>query len=226
MAIGAFMPSAVFAQEPDPNFSSVSLLLHMDGANNSTNFMDSSLRGKSVSAGGTAKIDTSQKMFGTGSGLFDGAGYLSVPSHADFAFGTGDFTVEAWVMFSGLSGVQTIAEVKVNGSWAFFYTANTLRFSRRWVADDISRSWTPSTGVWYHLAATRSGSTNRLFVNGSQLGTTATAASNFGQGSLCIGASNEAQDYLNGRVDDFRITKGVARYTANFTPPQAQFPDR
>jgi hypothetical protein len=73
------------------------LMLHMDGVDTCTHFLDSELTPKAVTAVGNAQIDTAQSKFGNASALFDGAGdYLSVPDSADWAFGTGAFTIDFW----------------------------------------------------------------------------------------------------------------------------------
>ena len=87
-----------FASAPtDPNFANVSLLLHGDGANNSTTFTDSSSNNFTLSRVGDVKISTTQSKFGGSSIFFDGAGdYLTLANNSVFTFPS-SFTVEAWV---------------------------------------------------------------------------------------------------------------------------------
>ena len=87
-----------FASTPtDPNFADVSLLLHGDGANNSTTFTDSSSNNFTLSRVGDVKISTTESKFGGSSIFFDGTGdYLTLANNSDFNF-PNDFTVEAWV---------------------------------------------------------------------------------------------------------------------------------
>ena len=122
----------------DPNFSSVSLLLHMEGSNGSTTFIDSSSNALTVTANGNAKITTSTFKFGSGSADFDGAGdYLSTPSSSLFDFGAGSlFTVECFVRFSSavsggtgifsqrIAGVVAPFEVRQNGTGYSWLIAN------------------------------------------------------------------------------------------------------
>jgi hypothetical protein len=93
----------------------------------------------------------------------------------------------------------------------------------------ITSSTAVSTSTWYHIAVTRSGTNTKLFVNGSQEGSTYTDSNVYvnglnrpvlGADGLTIGTSP-----FNGYIDDLRITKGIARYTSNFTPPTAALPD-
>ena len=99
------------------------LLLHCDGTDASTTFTDSSSPAKTVTAVGDAQLDTAQFKFGTASGLFDGTGdELTVTDHADFDFGTGDFTIEFFVRFNSVTGVQGFCyEDAAETSWIEFY---------------------------------------------------------------------------------------------------------
>jgi hypothetical protein len=217
----------------DPNFSNVSLLLHGDGTNGSTTITDSSGSPKTVTAVGNAQISTAQSKFGGASIAFDGTGdYLTVPAGSDFSF-PGDFTVETFLYLNGTPGVyDTITEIgtylngilfRVNG------TANGYDIIINGTANriDVVISGNP-VSQWVHLALTRSGSTVRLFVEGTLRGsTTATGTVNSTSGTTRIGFEKDGTSgrELNGYLDEFRITKGVARYTANFTPPTAPFPN-
>jgi len=78
--------------------------------------------------------------------------------------------------------------------------------------------------TWQHFALTRSGTDLKSFIDGTQVGTTQTNSDNHTAGRLMIGDNVTVAYPLNGYIDDLRITKGVARYTANFTPPAAVLP--
>ncbi len=113
----------------DPN---TKLLLHMDGSNGSTNFVDSA-QSRSVTANGNAQISTSQYKFGGASGYFDGSGdYLTVPDSSDWTFGTGDFTIDLWVRFSALQDSSFVSQTYLAspGYWTFWYSNSyyTLNF--------------------------------------------------------------------------------------------------
>ena len=223
---------------PDPYGANVSLLLHMDGSNNSTTFVDSSLAARTVTARGNAKISTSVFKYGGASGAFDGAtDAVTVADSSDFNFGTSPFTIEMWVYFNSLSkniGLASHAALSgSNNSWNLaWFTNNTLSFRYSFTgstATTRSASWTPSTSTWYHLALTRDVSgTLRVFVDGTQIYSVAITTSAFydSTADIVIGARYSAyEDSLNGYLDDVRITKGVARYTSAFTPPAAALPD-
>jgi hypothetical protein len=189
---------------------------------------------------GDAKISTSVSKFGGSSMAFDGTGdyVLSNMATTDlYAFGRGDFTIEMWVYFVALpsSGdFDNLIDFRpngVNGLYPTIYvdgTAKTLRYLTD-SADKITGSTTISTSTWYHVAVTRSGTSTKMFLNGTQEGSTYTDSNvyiNATQRPIIAanGYLNGGGGLLNGYIDDLRITKGVARYTANFTPPTAALP--
>ena len=181
---------------------------------------------------GNAQISTSVKKFGTGSLAFDGTGdYLvtNAPSSDLFAFGTGNFTVEMWIYFNSLA-TSVILDWRDASTTAAFpllvSDSNTILWSH--TNNTRITSGTVSTGQWYHLAICRSGTDTKMFLNGTQTGSTYSDSTAYlsTAGAPRVGIDRRASAYyFNGYIDDLRITKGVARYTANFTPPTAAFPD-
>jgi len=220
--------------------SQVSLLLHGDGANGSTTITDSSPTPKTVTAVGNAQISTAQSKFGGASIAFDGTGdYLTVLSTgAPGDLGAGNFTVELWHFL--VSRLNTFPCLISNyssfaaGSFALFAGHSASTTTKYQLALDgsgfpsINSTANISYNQWVHLAVVRSGSTITLYVDGTASGTVTSAATLAGtNGSLWVGTTGDtlATGAINGYIDDLRITKGVARYTANFTPPTAPFPD-
>ena len=192
---------------------------------------------------GNAQISTSVVKYGTGSLYFDGTDdRLPMPASPNFAFGTGDFTVEYWLYSNDVSSAQrgmlqtsattggistsyadgiamlqgiNAANVGMNGGLGAnvggtFITSNTVVLT---------------TGTWYHIAMTRASGTVRIFVNGN-LHVSGTAAGNCTGQNLVVGGYYSTAYLYNGYIDDLRITKGYARYTANFTPPTVAFPNQ
>jgi hypothetical protein len=210
----------------DPFFSDVSLLLHLNGADGSTTFTDSSGTPKSVMRVNGTTISTAESRFGGASGLFNGNGrYLEVAHSAAFSFGTGDFTIEAWVRLAATGKEQAIAAKwwSPEFDWLFFVdSSNRLRLMSNPGGDIFGGSL--SSGVWYHVAASRGSGTARLFLDGALV---ASQSSSHNFSSSAVLQIGQSQTYwsLDGHIDDVRITKGVARYTAAFTPPTAPFPD-
>ena len=82
-----------------------------------------------------------------------------------------------------------------------------------------------TTGSWQHLAVTRSGSSLRLFINGTQLGSTLSNSTDFTDNQLKIGYYFSSSYAINAKIDEFRVTKGIARETASFAPYDGPFPD-
>lgn len=230
----------------DPYFSNVSLLLHGNGTNGSTTIADNSPSPKTVTAVGNAQISTAQSKFGGASIAFNGTGsYLTVPDNTAFEFESGAFTIEAWIYFASHSGNKVIAaksnrnEAGGIGTFAIIINPDTklkcLASSDSGPLDanwkiDLTGTTTLSTNTWHHVAFGRSGNTFALYVNGTQEATTTNSLTlvNNAQvltiGTLGYTSGTFVNDF-NGYIDDLRITKGVARYTANFTPPSAPFPD-
>jgi len=184
---------------------------------------------------GNAQISTSVKKYGTGSMAFDGTGDYLKPNMATpnlYAFGSGDFTIEFWgyilqttpeQMFidwrpAGTQTTQPLIYVTSAGVLAYYVSA----------ANRITGA-TLSTSTWYHIAVSRSGTSTKMFLNGTQTGSTYTDTTVYtnvaGRPVISFDGNTTNSGYLNGYIDDLRITKGYARYTANFTAPTAALPD-
>ena len=216
------------------------LMLHMDGTNGSTSFPDSATS-KTVTANGNAQVSTAQAEFGQ-SVYFDGTGdFLSTPNHTDFAFGSGDFTIDFWVRFSSLNSSPSNYPVFISkfdlstgNDDSFFIrqdsTEKTLTFGYTTggtfaTYKSSSQAFDPSLNTWYHIAIVRSGANLLTFINGIKIG----SAFNMGTDSiwtsarqLLIGSTTVAESIsycFNGYVDELRISKGIARWTTTFTPP-------
>lgn len=177
---------------------------------------------------GNAQISTSVKKYGTGSMAFDLIDdCLVAPSSTNFQYGAGDFTVEFWLYFASLPSLTAIIFDQRTAATqvvpTLYYDTNNLYYFTNG-AVRISGAFT-TAGAWVHVALCRSAGSTRLFVNGVQLGSTYTDANNYVASPVYVGARWDLQGELNGYIDDLRITKGYARYTANFTPPTAAFPN-
>lgn len=217
----------------DPYWANVVLLLGCKGPNGSTSFPDSSLAAHVMTAGGTGQISTAQFKFPSSSAAFlAGAGYVSTPDSTDWWLEPGDFTIECWYRPSSIGTRQLLCGQANVGATAY---RNVLEVNAagRLVYQGTGSATVTVTGTtvmsalnWYFLAATKSGTSYRVFVQGN-LDTTVVSAATFTDfpGDFTVGRMGAFGGLLaNGYLEQFRITKGVARYTASFTPPTAPFP--
>jgi len=186
---------------------------------------------------GNAQISTTQSKFGGSSMYFDGTGdYLYARNNQDLNLGTGDFTCECWVYVTSWSNANPHLFAKWNdGGNGYAYKGRilssgaSLRFgtgNNGTLSTEFDFSGANlSLNTWYHIAFTRYGSSLKAFVNGVQIGSTQTTSNSLSSNSAFLvgAASDGGLDYIFGYIDDLRITKGIARYTSNFTPPTTAF---
>lgn len=236
----------------DTYWANVSMLLHFDGANNGTTFTDQ--KGHTLAVN-TAITSTAQSKFGGASGYFNGTNsVITSPSNTDFNLGTGDFTIEMWIYSLDASadysllcniGNQDNNSVRIafgdaGYGYKLFYNCGTLDSNNTFLT---SSTKTSLKNGWHHIALTRASGVSYIFIDGTLQSTTllnnatavtsrSTPASIAANLPVLIGGfaiANPLFGYIggkfNGYIDDLRITKGVARYTASFTAPTAVFPD-
>lgn len=176
-----------------------------------------------------AQVSTAQAKFGTTSVYFDGSGdCLVTPNNTVLDLGGGDCTAECWVYFNSTANYPHLFEIGTSAAvrGVVYQTGGNIRVYSNG-ADRIIGSTAISTGIWYHVALARVSGTYTLYVNGVSQGTYAGTVFPNAPSELHVGFqafNGSAADYLNGYIDDLRITKGYARYTSNFTPPAAAFP--
>lgn len=222
---GLIMPPGMMARGGDPFWDNVVMLMHFDGANGSTTFIDE--KGTTINVVGHAQISTAQSKFGGASGYFDGTGdYLTATRSA--GLGSGDFTVEFFFWTTDAAKLQCVLDLRGSSDPYIAITSGTIQVSMSGVDPAISGPILQDT--WHHYALTRSGSTCRQFIDGTQVGSYTTTA-NFTGTDTTIGTYVDRRNgdyarHFGGYLDELRITAGVARYTSNFTPPSKQFPDR
>jgi len=200
------------------------VLLHFNGSDASTTFTDES--GKTWTANGDAQLDTAQKKFGTAAGLFDGTGdYITCTSHADFAIGSGDdFTIDFWLYARSFSKTNSMLfeldnYLSNNGITLQQSSDGHLKcFVNATQRLDITH--TIDTDAWVHIALVRNSGTLTLYEGGVSLGS-ASDSSAISQGDFTIAADNynSQTETLDGSIDEFRFSKGIARWTTDFTPP-------
>ena len=218
----------------DPNFAFNSLLLHGNGTNGSTTFTDNSPSPKTVTAVGNAQISTAQSKFGGTSIAFDGTGdYLSIGSNTGLALGS-TWTIEFFVYLNTFdggasrNGFVSTGTLNTTGHVQLYSETGPVLIARcgGTGGNDATSGSSPfSAATWTHLAFVCNNLATTIYVNGSANGT-GTLASASTEPITRIGNALFADYDLDGYIDDLRITKGVARYTAAFTPPAAQLPAR
>lgn len=182
---------------------------------------------------GTAQVSTAVAKFGTGSVSLAGAtSYLQAPASPPIALGAGDFTLETWCYISGGSGFRSIFSTRTlpdeTGSSAvsavFFglSSGNALYYDS--YATPLSGSTALTSSTWNHIACVRNGSTITMYLNGVSQGTVTDGAVKTLR-TMYIGGQGSNYNFV-GYLDEVRVTVGIARYTANFTPPTAAFPNK
>lgn len=226
------------------NDSFTKLLLHMNGTNGSSIFTDSSSLATSITRNGSAIISTGQSKFGGASGLFTPAtsDYLSFTDTSNYQVGAGDFTIDFWFNTTSLAlGTQTIisdlnavgSNTSIQVDFDHVNSPDSLRCTLSFTdltSLEIDYGTTLSTGTWYHCAVVRNGANVNLYVNGVSGGGTGNAASktvkaNQNGGSWSIGraGSYTGNLFFSGNIDEFRFSKGIARWTSNFSVPILEY---
>jgi hypothetical protein len=179
--------------------------------------------GKAITAFGNAKLSTAQKKWGSASLVLDGTtDYAFVQSNTDFAFGTDAWCIEAWVYNTGgQSAVQVIFDFRTTTNQVVPYLNIQVGGSLLYYVNGVSAitGGTIPLNTWTHIALAKNGTTTKMFINGTQSGSTYTDNNTYVQGPLTIGARFDSTLAFTGYIDDVRISKGVARYTSNFTAP-------
>ena len=184
--------------------------------------------GKTITAFGDAALTTAVKKFGTGSLILDGAGdYAKVASNSDFGFGTGDLTIETFVRLTAVGTAQHIIDLRdgsASDSALHVGIAATNVIAVSYGSTQVITGTTAlTTGSWYHIAVSRDSGSTRLFVDGTQEGSTYADTIDYGVSKpLVIGGIYDGTSELSGYIDEVRISSN-ARYTAGFTPTTVPF---
>lgn len=201
------------------SLANVISLLHFEGTNGSTTFTDT-VPGVTWTAFGTTVISTAQYKFGAASGD-SGASFGRITAAPTNSIGTGDFTVEFFVRLK-----STTTQVFFDGRTSsvlsepgIYWNSNLIYYTQG--ADRIIAG-TMTTGVWYHVAVSRSSGSTKMFLDGTQVGSTYTDTGNYTFPLVTLFARYDNGFHTDGYIDEFRFSS-VALYTSNFTPPSAPF---
>ena len=193
-------------------------------------FVTTTKPAKVLSRFGDTQIDTAQSKFSGGSILFDGTqDNLQVPADADFGFGTANWTLEAFIRPTSVSGTQRIFDLRnasatdtaptlyMNGTALHYAVGNSSQIS----------GGTLAINTWYHVAVSRSAGTTRLFLDGTELGSSYTDGNDYGSSKPVVVGSNydtsSPTEAFAGNIDEIRIKKAQGSYSGNFTPTTGEF---
>lgn len=205
------------------------LLMHSNTSHGSTTFIDSSLSGHTITPTGDTQHSTAQQKFGTTSVAFDGDGdYLTIPDHADWDFGDGNFTIDYWVYMTSIPSASHafISDIGSSGLTTRLAIAWRTNSPQKYLGHILgSIVSTPTSGSWIHVALVRNAGTLTYYENGSPI-TSAADATNYNNlelfklGDRAIHTAPE--NYVNGFIDEFRVSN-VARWTGAFTPDTSPY---
>ena len=220
----------------DPYWSYVTLLLNGNGTNGSQVFTDLSSNTKAFTNNGVT-VNTTTKKYGTGSMAFSGSNYLTLSNTGYDLLGAGGFTVELWqYQQTTQAWANVVGNWNDNGgatsSWFYMYDGsgkpyfgkkNTLTSGDYQI---LASTTSVPLNTWFHVAIVKNNNIWTIYLNGVSIASfTATTGLVNSTSPMVIGAQTTTGNYpYTGYIDDLRITKGIARYTTNFTPPTVAFP--
>lgn len=211
------------------------LLLHMN-----SDFSDSSVY-KHQMTNNSAAIDNTNYKFGTGSGYFNGSTYLTTPFSPDFVFGNDSFTIDCWIKLNSINGVHRIIGIGSDSPYGNFgigvgsfssWGQGTqidvyLKKPDAYYWDFCSGPLNLDTQSWHHVAISRLQNKLFIFYDGVLVNTVDFAYNLNPTDDIIIGARYQASkqivEYFNGYIDELRVSKGIARWTSDFTPPNAEY---
>lgn len=204
-----------FYSAPAAPASIATLLLHFDGANNSTTFIDSSPNAFPMTTVGNAKITTSDSVAGGACGTFDGNGDRVVSPSSALLKINGDFTVEGWIKWTALGGI--VFNLADNGIEQIRIA--TGGFNQVTSSAGNAPNNSAVTGVWKYLAMTKQGDAWRLFIDGLLVANSSFTFAHANNTTAYFAGISPSYGHCNCLLDEWRIRNGVCLYTADFTPP-------
>lgn len=218
-----------YSTSTDSSWSSVTSMLKFDGVNASTTFSDYANSPTTWSASGNAQISTTKSKFGGTSGSFS-SGYITGASSQNFNMSGSAFTVECWINPTSYVASAGVFGQRIGADYQPFVIVLESSGSLVWLISNAGVSgWSAVTGAtgtvplntWTHVALVGTGSNLTLYQDGVSVLTTTQPTWTSAARNMYIGS--QAGGSFNGYIDEFRVTKGVARYTSNFTPTSTGF---
>ena len=209
------------------------LMLHLDGTDGSTtdaDFIDSSASEHTVSQEGNAKLENTEKKFGVTSGYFDGTGdYLTLADSEDWDLGTDNFTIDFWAYASAWTVGDGFFEIWDDSNNFILARISGTQITLQMYngGEKINKDFTSAnlpTNTWVHIAFVKDGSELTLYLDGVDTGSV-TNSDTWPDlaGNLHIAYNQKYGKYYEGYLDEFRISKGVVRWTSNFTPDTSPY---
>jgi hypothetical protein len=215
------------------------LLIHSNDSEGSQTFTDSK-NARDIYVLNHVKHSTVKRVFGASSIYFDGNDYLFLSDNADWDAGSGTFTIDFWINFNDVAAEQGICGhySAVDLLWGIKWGGGYIRW---WningaTSDSFEYAWVPVINTWYHVAFIRGwggdGDKWSWCINGTSIAdstfTSNMATTNTGQFKIGFYTADEVPSvfdhcYLRGYIDEFRMVKGAAAWTANFTPPKGMY---
>lgn len=211
---------------PDPYFANVVQLAHFNGANGSTTFTNSASVGPTMTPNGSGALSTTESKWGGASlrSVNTGCGYASGSTYLEM--GTGDYTIEWWQRLDSVTSSWNCV-FWGNGSTTGVYVTNSGIPHLYITGTDrvVGGSNVLLATTWQFIAYSRTSGTGEFYVDGTRIGSWSDSTNLGATAALYLGR-NSAGSGMSGYIDDFRMTKGVGRYSGATCPvPTAAFPD-
>ena len=211
------------------SFSVLSVPFWNGGYGNVVEYIDKSANPKTLTISGNTSWNTSVKKFYDGSAFFDGSSFFSISPTNDFAFGTGDFTIESWVYFTA-TGFKDIFSTGIYGQNQLSFRKNAYsqliqispgseQLEIYYNATIIASGGTFQLNRWYHVAVTRQSGIVRLFIDGNVVAVNSSFNGNIQANAPRIGSVSGNGFPMSGYIQDLKVYKGVAKYTDTFIVP-------
>lgn len=201
------------------------VLIHGDGNDGIATILDETGRGWQQ-AGGAVVNSHAQAKFGAGSLRFERGMYLTTTAATDFDFGTGDFTLEAWIWFDSIEGNFDIIfgrGVSDPGRFLLYRWSDYLIFYDGATIGNVGERGLTAQ-AWHHCAVTRHEDLFRVFIDGRQVNASYSTGPTLDAGEPFMIGQQPVYPYgFSGYMDEIRIIKGVAAWSADFTPPDAPY---
>lgn len=218
----------------------IKLLLHFDGADGSTLFFDESSNAHTLTSNGNVQIDATRNKFGGSSAKFDGTGdHLSINNHADFQFESDSFTIDGWIYYDEAIGAKANRMLlSKDGGTANYNTSTgieyhlyvsftgslTFNWNKGGSAGAVASTVSITPNRWQHFAIVNDSANDiiKIFLDGKEAGVNevSVSISSVATTTLRIGDNGTGNPEWIGNIDEFQISKGVARWTQNFAAPE------